>query len=130
KIQKSRFACENACISGINPRENLNYEVNKMARKMFMRLLPLAIAVGMVLTGLTAAQNSGTGNITGVVSDANGAVVKGATVALTSKETNLSQTTTTNDDGIYNFVLLKPGSYEVKTTAASFGASTLAVEVY
>src|SRR5437868_5062295 len=100
-----------------------------MARKMFMRLLPLAIAVGMVLTGLTAAQNSGTGNITGVVSDANGAVVKGATVALTSKETNQSQTTTTNDDGIYNFVLLKPGSYEVKTTAASFGASTLAVEV-
>src|SRR5436190_481573 len=100
-----------------------------MTRKMFMRLLPLALAFIVTLAGGAAAQSSGTGNITGVVSDANGAVVNGATVTLTSKDTNVSQTTTSNDDGIYSFVLLKPGSYEVKTTAASFGTSTLAVEV-
>src|SRR5436190_13493594 len=100
-----------------------------MTRKMFVRLLPLALAFIVTLAGGAAAQSSGTGNITGVVSDANGAVVNGATVTLTSKDTNVSQTTTSNDDGIYSFVLLKPGSYEVKTTAASFGTSTLAVEV-
>src|SRR5439155_23848613 len=32
-------------------------------------------------------------------------------------------------DGIYNFVLLKPGNYVVKTTATSFGTSTSNVEV-
>lgn len=100
-----------------------------MTRKMFMKLLSLVIAITMSLVAGAAAQTGGTGNITGVVSDANGAVVKGATVTITSKATNQTQTVTTSDDGIYNFVLLKPGNYTVKTTAASFGDSTLDVEV-
>src|SRR5688572_17454411 len=106
---------------GFDPRENLIYEVNKMTRNMFMKLLPLVIAITMSFAGGAAAQTGGTGNITGVVSDANGAVVKGADVTITSKATNQTQTVTTSDDGIYNFVLLKPGNYTVKTTAASFG---------
>jgi len=100
-----------------------------MARNMFMRLLPLALAFVLTLAGGAAAQSGGTGNITGVVSDPNGAVVKGATVTLTNKGTNESQTITTSDDGIYSFVLLRPGTYTVKTTASSFGASTLEVDV-
>jgi len=100
-----------------------------MTRTIFTKLMPMALAAIMALAGLAAAQTGGTGNITGVVSDANGSVVKGATVTLTSKATNQSQTITTSDDGIYNFVLLRPGVYTVKTTASSFGASTLEVEV-
>ncbi len=75
------------------------------------------------------AQSGGTGAITGVVTDSTGAVVNGATVTLTSKATNQTQTKTTGDDGLYNFVLLQPGTYTVKTTAASFGDSVVDVEV-
>lgn len=100
-----------------------------MTIKLFARLFVLTVACFVALAGMVTAQTGGTGNITGVVTDPNGALVKGATVTVTSKATNESQTVTTSDDGIYNFVLLKPGTYTVKTTASSFGESTLEVEV-
>lgn len=100
-----------------------------MTIKLFARLFVLTVACFVALAGMVTAQTGGTGNITGVVTDPNGALVKGATVTVTSKATNESQTVTTSDDGIYNFVLLKPGTYTVKTTASSFGESTLDVEV-
>ena len=100
-----------------------------MTRKFFTMLLPFTLAMIVAFAASVSAQTGGTGNITGIVSDANGAVVKGAAVTLTSKATGQSQTITTSDDGIYNFVLLQPGTYTVKTTASSFGTSTLDVEV-
>lgn len=93
-----------------------------------MRLLPTALLSMLIFAGASFGQ-AGTGGITGVVSDTNGAVVKGATVTLTNKGTNETKSATTNDDGIYSFVLLKPGNYAVKTAAASFGEVTLDVEV-
>lgn len=95
---------------------------------MIMRLLPATLMSMLIFAGASFGQ-AGTGGITGVVSDTNGAVVNGATVTLTNKGTNEKKTTTTNDDGIYTFVLLKPGNYSVKTSAASFGEVTLDVEV-
>ena len=47
----------------------------------------------------------------------------------TNKATNQSQTTTASGDGIYRFLTLQPGIYEVKTSAASFAEQTLEVEV-
>ncbi len=72
---------------------------------------------------------AGSGQITGVVTDSNGAVVPNATVTLTSKSTNETRTATTSGDGTYRFVLLQPGKYSVKTTAANFGEVALEVEV-
>lgn len=72
---------------------------------------------------------AGNGSISGVVSDSTGAVVKGATAALTSKATNQSRTVSAGDDGLYSFTSLQPGVYTVKVTAPSFGESTLEVEV-
>src|SRR5258708_15562807 len=74
-------------------------------------------------------QSQGTGQITGIVSDTTGAIVPNATVTLTNKGTNQTQTTTANGDGLYQFVQLQPGTYTVKTTSGSFGAVTLEVEV-
>lgn len=99
-----------------------------MTKNIFMRLLPAMLISALVFVGASFGQ-AGTGGISGVVSDTNGAVVKGATVTLTNKDTNETKTTSTNDEGIYSFVLLKPGKYTVKTTAASFGDITLEVEV-
>jgi outer membrane receptor for ferrienterochelin and colicin len=83
----------------------------------------------LLLASTLFAQSGGTGSITGVVTDSTGAIVRGATVSLTSKATNDTKTVTTGDDGLYNFTLLQPGKYTVKTSAASFGDSTAEVEV-
>jgi len=99
-----------------------------MTKKFFTQFLPMALFATLVCAGNLFAQ-AGTGGISGVVSDTTGAVVKGATVTLTSKATNQSQTATSNDDGLYSFVLLQPGSYSVKTTSGSFAPATLDVSV-
>jgi len=58
--------------------------------------------------------------VQGVVTDNTGAVVGGATVTLTSKETNQSQTTTTSDEGFYRFTGLAPGLYSVTVELQGF----------
>jgi hypothetical protein len=63
---------------------------------------------------------SGTTAITGTVRDQQGAAVPGATVQLTSPEKGFSRTTTTSDDGIYNFPTIPPGTYQVEVTASNF----------
>ncbi|MBS1796569.1 MAG: TonB-dependent receptor [Acidobacteria bacterium] len=77
-----------------------------------------------------AQSQASTGQITGVVSDANGAVVPNATVTLVSKDTNATQTATTTEEGLYRFVLLRPGDYTIKVAAASFAEQTLTVTVF
>ena len=57
------------------------------------------------------AQASQTGGITGVVSDASGALVSGATVDVISESTGKSvRTATTAGDGGYSITLLTPGA--------------------
>ena len=79
--------------------------------------------------GSLYAQAGGTGGISVTVTDSTGAIVRGATLSLTNKGTNQSQTAATGDDGLHTFVLLQPGTYMLKTTAASFGDNTLEVAV-
>src|SRR5262249_26395562 len=88
----------------------------------------LAFCLFVSLAALAQTQ-AGTGSISGIVADSTGAIVPNATVTLTSKATALTKTATTSDEGIYRFVLLQPGQYSVKTSAANFGEQTLDVEV-
>jgi hypothetical protein len=62
----------------------------------------------------------GTGGITGVVSDPQGAAVPGAKVTVTNKDTGLSFETTTNASGIYSAANLEPGNYVIKLQSANF----------
>ena len=52
-----------------------------------------------------------TGQIAGVVTDPNGAVVTGASVKATNTDTNSVRETTTSGTGVYSFQLLPPGRY-------------------
>ncbi len=70
-------------------------------------------------TNLTFGQGT-TGQITGVVTDPNGAVVQGASVTATNLETNSARTVTTGNDGVYAFQLLQPGRYRVSATSSGF----------
>jgi hypothetical protein len=99
---------------------------SKFSMKFF--LLCLAMIAAFVPAALAQSQG-GTGQISGVVADSTGAVVPNATVTLTSKGTNQTQTQNSSSDGVYRFVALQPGIYTVKTQAANFAEQTLEVEV-
>src|SRR5467141_5455623 len=68
-----------------------------------------------------------TANLQGVVSDASGAVVAGATMKATNLETAMERTTQTNTDGFYRFNLLPRGLYEIKAQKTGFRDETLNV---
>jgi outer membrane receptor protein involved in Fe transport len=83
----------------------------------------LLIAAMLGLTLVAAAQTS-RGTVSGIISDPTGAVIPGATVTLTNKETTVTRTTVTNSEGVYRFDAVNLGTYEIKITANSFGAVT------
>lgn len=63
---------------------------------------------------------SGSGAITGVVTDPSGAVVADAKVAATSLSSGQSATTRTDSNGVYVFSGIPAGIYEVKVVATGF----------
>src|SRR5262245_62040455 len=67
------------------------------------------------------AQTSTTGSIEGLVTDPNGAAVKGATVNVTSPNLISAKTATTGDNGHYQIPALPPGVYKVTIDASGFG---------
>ena len=80
-----------------------------------------AVLLIILTAGFVFSQGT-TGQISGTVTDPNGAVVPGASVKATNLETNLVRETTTGDQGIYSFQLLPPGRYKVEVAASGFAA--------
>ncbi len=92
---------------------------------MLRSTLSIFICVGLFLFLLpeaTFSQGETTSAIVGQVSDASGAAVPGATVKVTSKETGLRRSASTDESGRFNFPQLKPGAYSVKVEAEGFEA--------
>jgi hypothetical protein len=77
----------------------------------------LLFVAGMAVQDLSA---QATGSIAGVVTDASGAVLPGATVEATNTATNQTRLALTGADGRYSVPLVPPGTYQVKGTLASF----------
>ncbi|MFL6331964.1 MAG: carboxypeptidase regulatory-like domain-containing protein, partial [Pyrinomonadaceae bacterium] len=63
------------------------------------------------------------GSLTGNVTDSAGAAVPGAAVTAVNAATNVSKETTTNDEGIFQFSDLLPGTYKVTITGNGFTTS-------
>src|SRR5882762_5426176 len=59
-------------------------------------------------------------SIQGVVTDADGATVSGATLTLTNLETNQKLSATTDGNGIYNFNALPPSKYSLTVEKTGF----------
>src|SRR5437660_179623 len=86
-----------------------------------MRNLLRIILCGLFLFLLAASTNAQfRASIQGTVKDTSGALVPSATVTLTNKETNKSETTTTSDGGFYRFSGLAPGAYTLTVEKQSF----------
>lgn len=95
----------------------------KLAGKVLSTaLFSLAIMIiGMVLANPSrAAAQVLYGSLVGVVKDASGAVVPGATVRATQQETKLTRSGATNPDGTYTLTTLPAGTYDVKISAPGF----------
>src|SRR5579863_9420504 len=79
----------------------------------------------LVCVSLAQAQSAGTGAISGIVTDASGGAIAGATVTATSLDTGQVRTATTGSAGDYKFSLLPPGKYSLKFGATGFKTSEL-----
>jgi len=65
---------------------------------------------------------TGRANVTGVVSDSQGAVVAGATVTVINVSTGVATAATTNGSGAYNIIQIMPGVYKVRVEKEGFTA--------
>ncbi|PYX79404.1 MAG: hypothetical protein DMG70_28035 [Acidobacteria bacterium] len=79
----------------------------------------MCVAVLLLIPGVGLAQ-IGTGSVTGLVSDASGAVVPNAEVIVTNVDRNVPHTTRTTDTGSYAVTGLTPGNYSVTVKHTSF----------
>ena len=73
-----------------------------------------------LLSATAIAQQSATANLSGIVTDPNGAVVAGAQVMATQKATGVARETTSNAEGLYVLTNLPTGEYELKVEATGF----------
>jgi hypothetical protein len=89
-------------------------------RKQILLSLILALLLGCA--GMLQGQ-SATGQITGTVKDASGAIVPNAKVTLTNQQTGLSKEARTNETGTYTFPLLPVSVYSVTAEQQGFRAA-------
>ena len=86
-------------------------------RRIFMFVAALSLAL---FATSSMAQTITTGSIEGLVTDPNGAAVKGATVTATSPNLISAKTANTGDDGRYQILALPPGNYKISINAGGF----------
>jgi len=93
-----------------------------------MRLLGRTSLMIVALVGLGAVSawaQSGTASLSGRVTDPQDSAVPGASVTLTYAATAASRSTVTNASGLYQFVALRPGLYDLKVELSGFRAASV-----
>ncbi len=84
------------------------------------RVTLLAAAAAALAMAGTASAQSELATITGMVTDATGALVSGAAIEVTLEATNASRQVVTNEAGLYFVAGLKPGVYTVAASHPGF----------
>src|ERR1700683_4818224 len=93
------------------------------SRNHLAQLIPVIIIAVFVLwiaAPLFAQSTVATGSIQGALTDPSGAVVAGAKITITNKDTGQLLHVTTSSAGTYNSGALVPGEYSVRAEAAGF----------
>src|SRR4029077_2476608 len=90
--------------------------------KISQRALGILVCLTLVLCSAHAQYRA---SIQGVITDPQGGVVSAATVTLTNHETGQTLTTTTDENGIYNFSGLAPSPYTLTVEKAGFKKKVL-----
>ena len=93
-----------------------------------MKFSVLGIRVSALVTvvllalcmSFTISAQSDAATITGVVTDAQGAGVPGASITLASSDKGFTKTVQSNSDGAYSFINILPGAYSIEVTHSGF----------
>jgi len=85
----------------------------------------LAVCILFVCAVSAALAQAGRGSISGLVTDPGGALVAGARVVLRNPATGLTQQTATSSAGLYTFISLNPGVYQVTAGQTGFKSAVL-----
>src|SRR5262245_35115751 len=89
-----------------------------IAKKTITLLLPFAFC--LLLTIAALAQSQTTGGIAGTAEDEKGAVIAGAEVTVTSRDTGEARKIHTGEAGAFSAPFLAPGEYRVTVTSNGF----------
>ncbi|HXW08073.1 MAG TPA: carboxypeptidase-like regulatory domain-containing protein, partial [Vicinamibacterales bacterium] len=91
------------------------------ARPFATRIAVVALTVlALSLSAVSLGAQVLYGSIVGIVRDAQGALIPGATVTIVNTETNLTREATTNAEGAYSFTNVLQGPYDVKVALTGF----------
>jgi Carboxypeptidase regulatory-like domain/TonB dependent receptor-like, beta-barrel len=98
-----------------------------MSPRLRRWLAACTVLLGVVLVNEPClhAFAQGSASVSGRVTDQTGAVIAEAVVDITDVETAVSQTTKTNGEGLYSFLVLKPGRYAMTVHKDSFESVTI-----
>jgi hypothetical protein len=94
-------------------------------RKSIILLSSIFVVVLALSMNVLAQRTSG--DIEGTVTDANGAVLPGASVTVSGKDVGFNRTVTTNDNGVYRLVQVPVGTYTI-TVAETKGFKAQSAE--
>ena len=89
--------------------------------------LMLALAILAMASPLAFAQGGATSSITGVVVDAGGGVIPGATVVAKNNATNETYTTVSGSNGSFTIPAVNIGTYTVTVSLTGFMAKVKTV---
>ena len=99
-----------------------NIKLSTFARMVGGFGITLFIALAMATAVVSQTQIT-TGTIQGTVTDANGAILPGATVETKNLETNLTRDLTTDDGGRFVALALPPGKYSITVSKQGFATA-------
>ena len=117
-----------ASVLFFNQRGNLcGKNMENMEKSIQQKCLLIGTSVILVWLLLTlsgfAQTRPDAGQITGVVKDPAQALVPGSQVTLTNQQTTVTSTVFTDDQGVYRFLSVSPGTYVVRAEAKGFQAT-------
>jgi hypothetical protein len=92
-----------------------------MSFKLNFKIFALAAGLSILFFALNSFAQTDQARIVGTVTDANGAVVPGATVLVKNEKTGEERTVISDDDGAFVVTALKPSFYTINVSKTTFG---------
>ena len=95
-------------------------ECRPLSRSPWSLFVLLALTVALLSSRKTSGQTASTGALTGFALDPSGAVLPGVVLQLTIEDGSEARSATSDNDGRFGFLLLRPGTYELQASKVDF----------
>jgi Carboxypeptidase regulatory-like domain/TonB dependent receptor len=95
-------------------------ECRPLSRSPWSLFLLLALTIALLSSRKTSGQTASTGALTGFALDPSGAVLPGVVLHLTIEDGSEARSASSDNDGRFGFLLLRPGTYELQASKVDF----------